>query len=50
MMWKWIETLLAIEAIVLVAIGSLLLPYLLWLIVRDAWITYQYNKWKRNRR
>ena len=48
MMWKWVETLLMIEAVVLVAIGSLLLPYLLWLMLRDLWITYQYNK--RNRR
>ena len=45
MMWQWVETLLKIEAVVIVTIVALAAPIVLALMLRDAWNTY-----KRNRR
>ena len=45
MMWQWVETLLKIEAVVIVTIVALAAPIVLALALRDAWNTY-----KRNRR
>ena len=45
MMWQWVETLLKIEAVVIVTIVALAAPIVLVLMLHSAWNTY-----KRNRR
>lgn len=44
MMWKWIETLLRIEAVVVMTVCALAIPIVLVLMARDAWKTYRRNR------
>ena len=44
MMWQWVETLLKIEAVVIVTIVALAAPIVLALMLHSAWNTYKRNR------